>query len=316
MRKKSKLALYTSRRRRLKLRNPVSPYKAYSWHTLSSMQLRAGISRIQIKIHSQTPDRKTIEGLHSARRTFPFTNRRKTPSSKRLQFGTVRKLKTVFSPSKNMSIISQSRQSVKKRPVTPLSKTPKKIRIGDNQWKDVEFTPMDSLDLNETEASEQTDSINSDKLEMINSAFRVLNEAGLGDLFMAFFELVLAKKFPLNNLSFLLFLETIRFYNCESTTEMRYSNETKRFWKSGYRLFHAKFLYFMGGPKHVGEMSQLEESEMGKFKPEEAKINFAVPSVNTLKKFKVTEVDLPGRMPTGVIEAVLDSIAASSSEKA
>ena len=152
---------------------------------------------------------------------------------------------------------------MKKRPVTPLSKTPKKVRIddNDNQWEDIEIVPVNDVDSSDMESSEQTDSINNDKFEMlipeqtdsinndkfemINSAFNVLNDAGLGEQFMAFFELVLARKFPLNNISLLLFLETVRFFNCESTTEMRYSDDTKRFWKSGYRLFHAKFLYFM-----------------------------------------------------------------------
>ena len=36
------------------------------------------------------------------------------------------------------------------------------------------------------------------------------------------------------------------------------------------------FLYFMGGPKHVGELSQADSK--GFFKPENARINFAVPS--------------------------------------
>ena len=39
---------------------------------------------------------------------------------------------------------------------------------------------------------------------------------------------------------------------------MRNLEETKRFWKLGYRLFYANFLYFMGGPKHVGGLSQAD----------------------------------------------------------
>ena len=269
-------------------------------------------------------------------RTFPFVNLRKRRqiSPTKRQFGTVQKLKTVFSPSCRASPISRWRQLVKKRPVTPLSKTPKKVRIddNDNQWEDIEIVPVNDVDSSDMESSEQTDSINNDKFEMlipeqtdsinndkfemINSAFNVLNDAGLGEQFMAFFELVLARKFPLNNISLLLFLETVRFYNCESTTEMRYSDDTKRFCKSGYRLFHAKFLYFMGGPKHVGEMSKFDVPHKGKYKPEEGKINFAVPSVTNLEKFKVTEVELPGRMPTGVIEPVLDCLAERSCETA
>ena len=141
------------------------------------------------------------------------------------------------------------RFSLKKRPVTPLAKSPKKIRTDetDNKWEDIEISPADTLNLSNLEISEQMNSIDNKESETINSAFSVLNEAGLGEQFMAFFELVLTKKFPLDNIALLLFLETVRFYSCESSTEMRYSENTKRFRKSGYRLFHAKFLYFMGG---------------------------------------------------------------------
>ena len=66
----------------------------------------------------------------------------------------------------------------------------------------------------------------------------------------------------------------------------------------------------------MGEMSKLEVSQKGIYKPEYAKINFAVPSVTTLEKFNVTEIDLPGRMPTRVIEPVLECIAESSGDTA
>ena len=61
---------------------------------------------------------------------------------------------------------------------------------------------------------------------------------------------------------------------------MRYSDVTKRFWKTGYRLFHAKFLYFMDGPKNIGTLA--ENPTRGKFNPVDVNINFAIPSVSTL----------------------------------
>ena len=104
--------------------------------------------------------------------------------------------------------------------------------------------------------------------------------AGLKEQFLTFFELVAVNSFPLNNLSLLLFLETVKFYYCSNTSEMRYSDITKRFWKAGY------------------------------------KINFAVPSVSSLESFKVSEIDLPTRMPTGVIEPVLKSLSSVSDTNA
>ena len=54
--------------------------------------------------------------------------------------------------------------------------------------------------------------------------------------------LVDQEKFPLDNSSFLLFLETVRFMSTNITSEMKYGKTTKRFWKTGYRLFHAKLV--------------------------------------------------------------------------
>ena len=154
---------------------------------------------------------------------------------------------------------------------------------------------------------EEIEDLEREAFETVNKAFKILNRVGLGTQFHAFFSLIVENKFPLDNISMLLFLETVRFYDCDNTSQMRYLEETRRFWKSGFRLFHAKFLYFMGGPKHVGELSQADSK--GFFKPENARINFAVPSVNTLEQFMITYVEMPNRMPAGIIQPVLDSIA-------
>ena len=37
---------------------------------------------------------------------------------------------------------------------------------------------------------------------------------------------------------------------------MWYRETTKRFWKTGYRLFHGKFVYFMGGTKRTGHITE------------------------------------------------------------
>ena len=98
----------------------------------------------------------------------------------------------------------------------------------------------------------------------------------------------------------------MKFYDCANTSEMRYSDITKRFWKAGYRLFHGKFLYFMGGPKNIGTLAQNTTKSI--CNPKDAKINFAVPNVSSLENFKVSDIDLPKRMPTGVIEPVVQSL--------
>lgn len=55
-----------------------------------------------------------------------------------------------------------------------------------------------------------------------------LEALGMDKYFISFLTLVEEGTFPLNNLSFLLFLETVRFFSNSCTTKMRYFPERKR----------------------------------------------------------------------------------------
>ena len=83
-------------------------------------------------------------------------------------------------------------------------------------------------------------------------------------------------------ISFLLFLETVRFYSLENSGITRCWPGTKRFWKIRYRLFNAKFLYFLGGPKGVGQLKEDTASLGLKANSKIPAINFAVPSLTIL----------------------------------
>jgi hypothetical protein len=65
-----------------------------------------------------------------------------------------------------------------------------------------------------------------------------LRDAGVIKPWLQFHKLVQDGTFPLNNIAFLLFLDVVRFYSCESTSQMRYHHNIKDFWYAGYRLFH------------------------------------------------------------------------------
>jgi hypothetical protein len=62
------------------------------------------------------------------------------------------------------------------------------------------------------------------------------------------------REFPLNNIAFLLFMDVCTFLSKENSSAMRYSDKVKQFWRIGYKLFHGKWLGFMGGPKHRGQV--------------------------------------------------------------
>lgn len=121
---------------------------------------------------------------------------------------------------------------------SPSSSTRKFRRIyspvTSDQWQDIEVETLDA-DIDED-------------YKLFQTFKSELSKANIWENFSLFLNLVSANSFPLDNLSFLLFLDTVAFYSCKTTTQMVYLPQTKRFWKTGYRLFHAKFLYYMGGP--------------------------------------------------------------------
>jgi hypothetical protein len=65
------------------------------------------------------------------------------------------------------------------------------------------------------------------------------------ETWIIFHEMLVQDSFPTDNISFLLILDVICFLSCESTTRMTYTSEVKEFWRTGYRLFHGKFLRFI-----------------------------------------------------------------------
>ena len=90
---------------------------------------------------------------------------------------------------------------------------------------------------------------------------------------------------------------------------MRHDETVSKFWRVIYKLFHGKFLRFMGGPKHRGTLISGETSR-GSFSPHTSKINFAVP------RQKVTEA-LSSTLPAtdispGIIEHLLNTFAEQS----
>ena len=118
---------------------------------------------------------------------------------------------------------------------------------------------------------------NSPNDNLFHLVCKMLDNAGCLNDFITFLHLVNKDKFSLDNISFLLFLDTARFLGLSNLSQMTYPHQTKHFWKAGKKLLHNKFIYFMGGPNHFGQQSQ-------DLKPDNARINFAVPSISVLNE--------------------------------
>jgi hypothetical protein len=89
---------------------------------------------------------------------------------------------------------------------------------------------------------------------LLRSVIEERKKSGHLKPWMDFHRMVSNGKFPFDNIAFQLFMDVCRFYACDNTSEMTYSDAVKRFWRIGFRLFHGKWLKFMSGPKHLGKL--------------------------------------------------------------
>jgi hypothetical protein len=49
-------------------------------------------------------------------------------------------------------------------------------------------------------------------------------------------------------------METVQWFTLTNSSQMRYSEQSMKFWKVGYRLMGEKFALFMGGIKNTGQV--------------------------------------------------------------
>lgn len=121
--------------------------------------------------------------------------------------------------------------------------------------------------------------------------------------FQEFFRLILAGRYPLDNIAFLLWIETVNWYKQDTTSGMRYMDHTKTFWKLGWRHFEGRFIRFMTGFKNMAQVVNCE-AEPGLLRPEESDIYFAVPAIHTLRNFRPYGGDISERAPGTFIDVI------------
>ena len=152
---------------------------------------------------------------------FPLDSQTKTSQFTKTQF--VSQLCRKRPPEILNDLYESSQQSGRKHKCTPLKvSTTKRKRLlspgtpsstGLSSPRQCPFSPL------------STSCSNSDLETVLNK----LKAEGLDSDFQKIIDLVKNDKFPFDNLSLLLFLETVRFFATSSTSEMRYSDITKRF---------------------------------------------------------------------------------------
>lgn len=169
---------------------------------------------------------------------------------------------------------------------TPDSK-PRPPKLRKSLFRDVleNFDKRETCDFEETVDDQDTSKKNVDEPDLCalwKESLDALQQKGLDKTILNFLSLVRARRFPLDNLALTLFKDVVDWYMCTSTNEMRYSRESKIFWKLGYRLFGGRFLHFMGGSKNQGQTIINPGRELS---PQMSNINFAVPNEKILRSF-------------------------------
>ena len=90
---------------------------------------------------------------------------------------------------------------------------------------------------------------------------------------------------------------------------MRYLEQTKKFWKLGWRHFGVKFVRFMTGFKNTSDILS-GESTKGECKPENSDINFVIPSLDVLRNYTPYGTDAKPREP-GIYVDVMESVSSA-----
>ena len=117
--------------------------------------------------------------------------------------------------------------------------------------------------------------------QLLPAVLDALHNSNQKETFMKFARMVAGGQFPMNNIAYLLFMDVIEWFASDSTTNMRYSEDTKKFWRVGLKLFRGKFLRFMSGMKNKGQLTG-ETYSSGVYKPSDSQVNFAVPNRSVL----------------------------------
>ena len=93
--------------------------------------------------------------------------------------------------------------------------------------------------------------------------------------FVAFFQLVATKSYPLTCIALPCWLDTVKWYASETTSHMVYREETKLFWRVVYKLLHGSAIRFFSGVESIGQVLS-GEANRGQINPQDSDINFAV----------------------------------------
>lgn len=191
------------------------------------------------------------------------------------------------------------------------------MQKGDNGAPPIHSGLLDDHDCPKAPTSGPTDKADEDAGDDINFVLSVqefktltpraldrLRDSGHLQSFCSLWEMIANGVFPLDNIAFKLFMDVVNWYHVGNTSTMRYSDITKMFWRTGYKLFRGKFLRFMGGFKNFGDIVA-GRSLPGCCSASLSRVNFAVPSLHILRDSSLQSLFPTDSIRPGILKTLV-----------
>ena len=122
------------------------------------------------------------------------------------------------------------------------------------------------------------------KTNLLDELTEISSESGQLHDFMKLLEHLRSKQIPCRNIVFVLILECARFQSCGNSVGMRYSELTKKFWSTVYRLCKGVGLKFFSEEKNWGQVVT-KKCQKSQYNPQTCKINLAVPNEKIIHQY-------------------------------
>ena len=142
--------------------------------------------------------------------------------------------------------------------------------------------------------------------EFVCKAIPNLKKSGVLNNICKFPDLVSDDIFPLYNIYFLLFLDTVNLFATENASGLRYRKKTMLFWMFGLLYFHGKWIRFCRDEQFSGSVLEHKESKKY-FNPQlnKPRIKLLCPLI-IFKKLCRKNVSVPHSLKPRVIHSLLD----------
>lgn len=141
-----------------------------------------------------------------------------------------------------------------------------------------------------------------DTLDSAGSAMNNITLSGKGNIIKELTLGVANETLPLQTATYDILYDTVKFFNLDNTSAMRYSQNTKLVSYVAYKCFGGNFLRFFNGFKNAGQ-----NSLSGYFSPQDAQVIIPLPSETVLRSFNHYEAQVPSLIKPVFISSALDS---------